>query len=64
MDQQIRSNTGILLGVLRDLGNGRTEARNAKGNLLGHYDAKANATRNANGTLIAQGNVLASLIYR
>lgn len=61
-DQQLRDPSGRLIGTIRQLPDGRLEARNPAGSLCGYYDPKKDLTLNRNGSLVARGNILATLI--
>jgi hypothetical protein len=60
--QEIRSPNGKLLGTIRREGS-RLVARSVAGHMLGYYSESDGRTRTPSGQMIAQGNVLASLIY-
>ena len=62
--QTIKDATGRLLGSIDD-GNlgGRECAYDSQGKLLGSFDPQTNTTKNATGTLLVDGNGLASLIF-
>jgi len=61
-DQQLRDRYGCLLGTIKPLSGGRSEIRDANGQLRGTYDQTTNQTRDSNGQLVATGNVLSSLL--
>ena len=61
MDKQIRDKNGRLIGLVKNINN-RIEIRNEKGQLKGFYLKDLNQTRNKEGTLIAIGNVLTTLL--
>ena len=57
----IRNPAGVVLGFL-DHETHRIRVRDKDGNYCGYYDKKSNRTLNANGQVIAQGDVTVSLI--
>lgn len=61
-DQQLRDPSGRLIGTIRTLPDGRQEARNPSNGLCGYYDPKKDETRDRNNSLVARGNILATLI--
>jgi hypothetical protein len=62
MTQDIRDKHGALLAKIRTRSDGNDEIRDRHGRLLGTYNPATNDTRDANGSLIAKGNALTSLI--
>lgn len=62
MNSELRDKNGKLLGKRSDLYDGRTQGRDANGQLKGTYDPKQNTTRDANGRLIGKGDHLTGLI--
>ncbi len=61
--EYIRTPQGTTLGWTASQG-ARTEVYARDGTRLGYYDARTNATYDRTGRRIAQGNVLAALVYR
>jgi hypothetical protein len=59
-DQELRDRHGKLLGKIKQRGDGKLELRDSNGKLMSVYDPKSNETRNAHGSLIGKGNLLAS----
>src|SRR3990172_1245904 len=60
-DQELRDPKGKLLGRIKKVG-GKLVIRDTRGRLKGRYDPKTNETRDANGKLIGNGNLLATLL--
>ncbi len=52
------------LGYIETMSDGRQKATDANFRTLGTYDPKRNVTQDANFRTIAQGNVLAGLVYK
>lgn len=52
------------LGYIETMSDGKQKALDANYRTLGYYDPKRNVTEDANYRKIAQGNVLAGLIYK
>lgn len=61
-DQELRNKSGILLGKIKELSNGKLEIRSPSGILKGTYDPKSNETRSPSGMLVGKGNQLSSLL--
>ena len=59
--QELRDKSGKLLGKIETNGNKQT-LRDAGGKLLGTFDGVQ--TRNAGGSLVGNGNLLASLLKK
>ncbi|MER2269739.1 hypothetical protein [Methylobacterium oxalidis] len=60
--EAIKDPYGRVTGHVETDSAGRQKALNPYYRLLGIYDPRQNETRDANGRLIARGNVLAALI--
>jgi hypothetical protein len=52
------------IGYVETMSDGKQKALDANCRRLGYYDPKRNVTQDANFRTIAQGNVLAGLIYK
>ena len=59
----LRDKNGRILGTIETQSNGEQLARDSHGHRVGNYDARQNITRDANGSRIGEGNLLAALIY-
>ena len=59
--QEIRNKSGQLIGRIESGGSETLELRDHSGTLLFTYNASANETRDARGSLVGHGNLLASL---
>ena len=62
MAQDLRDNTGKLIGRIHTLSNDKLEIRNASGRKLGTYDPGTNQTRDHTGRLVGKGNLLTMLL--
>ena len=60
----IRDRRGRTLGTIRRTSNGRLEARDRLGRLLGVYGPKVNLTRDRLGRILNRGNTLSALVVR
>ena len=60
--QELRDKGGSLLGTIETLSNGKLELRDRGGSMKGTYDPKSNETRDRGGSLVAKGNMLATLL--
>ena len=60
--QDLRDNTGKLIGRIRELFDGKLEIRNAAGSLKGTYDPETDITRDASGRQFGRGNLLTMLL--
>lgn len=60
--QQVRSESGRLLGRTQELPDGKQEIRDTLGNLRGTYDPKTNETIEWRGRRIGSGNLLEALV--
>ena len=58
----LRNSDASIRGFIHDLGNHRTEIRNAIGVTLGWYNPTSNITYYINGSMMGFGNLLASLL--
>ena len=52
------------IGYIETMSDGKQKALDANFRTLGHYDPKRNVTQDASFRTLAQGNVLAGLIYK
>lgn len=62
--QVIRDRYSRTLGTISTASNGRLEARDRYGRLLGSYDPKRDQTRDRYGRVLAKGNILSALIVK
>ncbi len=60
--QQVRSDSGKLLGYIQDLPDGKQGVRDRFGNLRGIFDPKKNETRDWRGRRVGAGNLLETLV--
>jgi len=60
----IKDATGRLLGSIDTNPNGREQAYDVQGQMLGSYDPQDDATKTATGTLLTKGNTVAGLILK
>jgi YD repeat-containing protein len=61
--QTIKDATGKLLGSVDVTPNGREQAYDSQGHIVGSYDPENNTTKTATGILLAKGNTLSGLIF-
>ena len=59
--QEIFHPDGSLRAVIYTQSSGRQEIHSARGDLLGVYEPETDITTDARGSLVARGNLLASL---
>ena len=63
--QIIRDQRGLVLGRIERLAStGKFVARDARGLVVGTYDTRECATRDAHGLIIARADILAALLVR
>lgn len=62
--QPIKDKNYRTLGYIETGGDGKQKALDANYRTLGYYDPKRNVTQDANYRTIANGDVLASLIFK
>lgn len=62
MAQELRDRHGTLLGKITIRSDGKYEGRDSHGSLKGTYDPKSNQTRDKNGALVGNGNMLSNLV--
>jgi hypothetical protein len=62
--ETIRDKHYKTLGYIETMSDGKQKALDAHYKTLGYYDPKRNVTEDAHYRKLAQGNVLASLIYK
>lgn len=62
MKQQLCDSNGRPIGTITPTSNGRLEGRDANGRLKGTYDPKSDQTRDSNGRVVGNGNMLAAVI--
>lgn len=60
--EKLRDRQGRLLGEIIQKSDGKFEGRDKFGRLMGTYEPKSNQTRDARGSVVGTGNLLASLI--
>jgi YD repeat-containing protein len=60
----IKDHTGKLLGSIDTNPNGYERGYDSQGQMLGSFDPQTNTTKTATGTLLANGNALAGLIFK
>jgi len=63
-DQQLRDNSGRIIGTIKTFPDGKQEVRDASGRVKGTYDPKTNQTRDSSGRTVGTGNLLAALLTR
>lgn len=61
-EQVVRDRWGKEVARIRKLGDGRFEMRDAKGVVLGYYDARTDKTLDGRGNMIGHGNQLGGLV--
>ncbi|QFI73968.1 hypothetical protein F8237_17070 [Bradyrhizobium betae] len=62
--QAIKDKNFRTIGYIDTMSDGKQKALDATFRTLGYFDPKRNITQDANFRTIAQGNVLAGLIYK
>ena len=58
----IHDRAGVVVGTIENLPNGDQVLRNTANEIRGYYDNEADATRDANKSIVAKGNKLRSMI--
>jgi hypothetical protein len=60
--QVLRDRRGRQIGTIKQLSNGKLEAHDATGRVMGTFDPKTNETRDSSGRLVGRGNRLSLLV--
>lgn len=61
-NKDLRDRNGNIIGMTRDVANGRTQLLDKHGRQIGFYDAERDETRTASGGLVGPGNLLMTLL--